>query len=378
MPRIALITRALAPYHKAVQEAFADALGPDSELRLFYPSSFVSVFSRSGTEPIGPNISTAWIDSIGLSGEVTRFLSKWRSEAFGTQLPSIDLWRKLREFDPDLVWVHELSPYTTAGMMLAKCMGKPMVMSSDVGCSNQHFFPRMVRLWHSLWGRFADGIIAATPAARIPLSGEGRPTVEAFHAADSRKWTPREKTSPNSPVTFVFTGRLIKRKGIDFFLSAAHELKTRGVKNWQIVLVGADPDGWAASLVKENGLNDCVRLTGQLESEGVQQELRQADVFVLPSREDTYAAVVHEAACLCLPLLVSKYAGASEALVEDGVNGYRLDPKNITDFADKLEMLCAPDLRQRMSRDSRATAETFSAHQRGPAIRSWMQEHWNV
>lgn len=27
------------------------------------------------------------------------------SEAFGTQLPSIDLWRKLREFDPDLVWV---------------------------------------------------------------------------------------------------------------------------------------------------------------------------------------------------------------------------------------------------------------------------------
>lgn len=136
-------------------------------------------------------------------------------------------------------------------------------------------------------------------------------------------------------------------------MAASRELKTRGVKNWQVVLVGADPDGWAASLVKENGLNDCVRLTGQSESEGVQQELRQADVFVLPSREDTYAAVVHEAACLCLPLLVSKYAGASEALVEDGVNGYRLDPKNITEFADKLEMLCAPDLRQRMSRDLR-------------------------
>ena len=101
-------------------------------------------------------------------------------------------------------------------------------------------------------------------------------------------------------------------------------------------------------------------------------------MFVLPSREDTYAAVVHEAACLGLPLLVSKYAGASEALVEDGVNGYRLDPKNITNFADKLEMLCAPDLRQRMCRESRATAETFSAHQRGPAIRSWMLEQWNV
>ena len=48
---------------------------------------------------------------------------------------------------------------------------------------------------------------------------------------------------------------------------------------------------------------------------------RTSDVFVLPTLQDTYAAVVHEAACLGLPLLVSKHAGAADDHVHHDVEG---------------------------------------------------------
>lgn len=379
MPRIAIVTRALAPYHRALQEAFAASLGEGSELRLFYPADVGSVFSHESTLPRGPNIQCEWIESFGLSGDATRFLVKWRSESFGTQLPSLDLWRKLRAFDPHLTWVHELSPYTLAGMMMSKWLGKPVVMSSEVGSRNRHLFPHSVRLWHQGWGQFADGVIACSPAAREPLGGRGKPVVEAYHAADSRHWLPSDHGSrANGPVTFIFTGRLIERKGIDLLMRAARELRIRKPDGWRVILAGSDPDDWAKNQVMKYELSDRVQFTGHLESDQLRAEMSRADVFVLPSRADTYAAVVHEAACLGLPLLISRHAGAADALVSEGENGFVIDPEVTSDFAEKMERLCDTNLRRRMATGSRQIAESHSAHIRGPAVREWMREHFSV
>ncbi len=54
---------------------------------------------------------------------------------------------------------------------------------------------------------------------------------------------------------------------------------------------------------------------------------RGADVFVLPTLEDTWGVVVLEAMVLGKPVLCSKWAGAAEIVV-DGENGYIFDPYN--------------------------------------------------
>lgn len=380
MSRIALVTRARAPYHKALQEAFAESLGGQSSLRLFYPKNSFCPFDENKTLPVGPNISTSWIDSTKINGGATAMLARYQTEAIGTQLPSRALWNAMREFNPDIVWVHEYSPYTLTGILFAKAHRIPVVVSSDVGVANRDSFPWIVRLWHRLWSHLADGVIACTPAARQPLCATPTPFVEAYHAADSRVFVPSVNGSAqkNGATNFVFVGRVIPVKGIDLLLAAAARLKQSGQSHWNLKLIGPDDDGYGAALVGQFGLKKEVQITGFKDGMALRDEFSSGDAFVIATRQDTYAAVVHEAACLGLPLIVSQHAGAADTLVREGVNGFKIDPADADAFAARMAVVCDKQTRAPMSRESRRIGEEFSAHRRGPAVWEWMQTNFAV
>ncbi len=378
--RIAIVTRARAPYHKALQEAFAESLGPDSTLRLFYPANSFNPFDETKTLPLGPNITTEWINSARVDGAATAMLARFRTEAIGTQLPSRALWKSLADYRPDLIWAHEFSPYTLASVLFAKRNRIPVVVSSDVGQSNRASFPWMVRLWHKLWGHLADGIIACTPAARRPLSGERIPVIEAYHAADSRKLTPSpaQNGQRDDTTTFVYVGRIIPVKGIDLLLAAAARLKQSGQTNWKMKFIGPDHQNLGATLIEKFQLQDHVHITGFKDGQALATEFASGDAFVIATRQDTYAAVVHEAACLGLPLIVSQHAGAAEALVRENQNGHVIDPEDTATFAARLKLMLRQETRTPMRAESRKTGEHFSAHIRATALRLWMKESFAI
>ena len=380
MTRVALVTRARAPYHKALQEAFAQSLATGSSLRVFYPKDSFCPFDEDKTIPAGANISTTWIDSTRLNGRATAILAHHRSEAIGTQLPSRVLWEALVAYEPDIVWVHEYSPYTLTGILFAKTRRIPVVVSSDVGMGNRDSFPWIVRMWHRLWGHLADGVIACTPSARQPLCGTPMPVVEAYHAADSRVFAPAAggHAQKNGTTHFVFVGRVIPVKGIDLLLAAAARLKEQGAAHWDLRLIGPDDDGYGAALIEKFDLKNEVRITGFKEGEALRREFGEGDAFVIATRQDTYAAVVHEAACLGLPLIVSQHAGSADALVREGVNGFKIDPTDVDLFADRMAVMCDKQKREPMARESRKTGDLFSAHRRGPAVWQWMQQSFAV
>lgn len=363
--RIAHVTRARAPYLRALQESFAGSLGEGGHLTVIWPKNEGSDFPDASTMPVGDNITVEKVP-VGLR------IGSYRN------FPSPALWQALAEAKPDLVWIHEFSPFTLGGLLFAKRHGIPVVVSTEIGRSNAFFFPWTVRLWHRHWGHFADGFIANCPAAREPLCDEKRLVIDAFHAVDSRQFVPMEKKPLPDLTTFVFVGHLIPRKGVDFLLDAAVELRRRGRKNFQLRLIGRDPERWAVDGVLERGLDHEVEMPGFLSGQRLQDAIRNADVFVLPTRRDTYAAVVHEAACLGLPLLISRHAGACEALVEEGVTGFGFLPENGHELVDKMEKLLDPELRVRMSAASRAAGDRLSAHRRGVALRAWMRAEFGV
>ena len=75
----------------------------------------------------------------------------------------------------------------------------------------------------------------------------------------------------------------------------------------------------------------------------------EADVFAFPTLDDPFGIVVLEAAAAGLPVVASPFGGATLDLIEDGRNGFVIDPNDIVGWARALIRLGEdPSLRQRL------------------------------
>jgi glycosyltransferase involved in cell wall biosynthesis len=84
---------------------------------------------------------------------------------------------------------------------------------------------------------------------------------------------------------------------------------------------------------------------------------READIFVLPTRADTYSMVCLEAMAMGLPVIISNVGGISDIVVE-GTTGFLVPPDDPAVLLDRLRRLLAdPRLRLRMGKEGRKRVE---------------------
>ena len=372
----AVITKARATYYKPLWEGFAAAQPPGARAMLVWPREHSSEHPVELTTPAHERIEVRdvacrWIRKSG--GGVMGAHHGGQSSA----LPSGEAWSALRRARPHGVIVHEFSPFTLTGLVYARLHRLPCVVMTEVGRDNAHLFSAKVRLWHSLWSRLVQGVIAACPSAHVPVSGRSLPSFAAYHAVDARAFLPVKKTRAlDDPVTFAFSGQLIHRKGLDLLFAAAARLRALTPQPFLLRIIGGGDDTWARGLARDAGVDDLTRCTGFLAGDAMKQALAAADVFVLPTRQDTYAVVAHEAACLGLPLLLSRHAGAAGVLVREGENGFVVDPADPDAFAARMLALLDHATRERMSATSRAIGEAHSAPLRGAALCQWLADQF--
>jgi len=372
-PTVAIINKAKSTFWRPLYEAFAKAQPEPWKTLLIWPESLVSEHPAESVTPRAANLEIQMVPFRTLSIPIWWRNRLYQAGSWQISLPTAAQWWILKPRNIRAILIHEYSLYTVQALIYAKLHRIPAIVSSDLGCRNGHYFSWLTRLWHSLWGRLADGIVACSPAAHQPLSKRAISTFSAYHAVDSRIYLPRERAnSAADPVVFAYLGQLIPRKGLDLLLRATARLRAEISGEFRVRLIGGGDQTWLRQLLAKLGLESHVELTGFLSGAAMREALGTADVFVLPTRQDTYAAVVHEAACLGLPLLVSQHAGAAEALVEEGRNGFVFDPNNLEQFVDRMSRLMSVATREPMRRASRRIGESHSAHERGKALWEWM------
>ena len=372
VPAVAVVTPCKATYFKPLYEAFANAQPAPWKTVMVWPDSHDSEHPEDLITPVAENLEIRRVDSKKLMPSTNPLLNpSWR-ERRRRFLPSRELWKTLEAISPRMILIQEYSPFSLYGLLFARWKGIPVATLTEVGQRNQQFFNVRTRLWHGLWSRFANGIVAACPTAHVPVSGVSLPSIAAYHAVDSRLYTPVDGRAEAGPVTFVYVGQLIPRKGLDLWIKAAAELKKRTSSAFKLRLVGGGDETWVRGLVEAAGLEDHVEWSGFLSGEALREAMRSADVFVLPSRKDTYAVVVHEAACLGLPLIISQHAGAAEGIVRENVNGHVIDPDNIEAFAGAMLSMMDSERRLNMGCAARSVGEAMSAHARGAELWEWM------
>lgn len=138
---------------------------------------------------------------------------------------------------------------------------------------------------------------------------------------------PKEK-----PLTVLTCANLIKRKNIDKLI-----LSINSLEGFELTVIGSGKE-----LKRLKRMSDSnIKFLGQLPNEKVLEEMQKADVFVLPSVNETFGMVYLEAmASGCIT--VGTINDGVDGIIKDGENGFLCEPTydGIKDTLLKIKALC--------------------------------------
>lgn len=168
-----------------------------------------------------------------------------------------------------------------------------------------------------------------------------------YHGLDISQFTftLSRKHEAGEPV-ILSVARLVEKKGLEDLITAADILGRRG-RAFKVEIIGSGPlRNSLKGQVQRLGLTDRVRLTGAQAHDVVCLAYRRASVFVLPcvvaanGDRDGIPNVLLEAMASGVPVVSTPVSGIPE-VIESGVNGLLVAPRDARSLADAIERLLA-------------------------------------
>jgi len=122
----------------------------------------------------------------------------------------------------------------------------------------------------------------------------------------------QKRSIENSDVSLFrisFVGQLIKRKGVDTLLKSLVHLTDC---KWELDVVGDGPERKnLENLAAQLKIDANMHWHGSIANKAVREVLQQSHLFVLPSLDDGWGAVVNEALIAGVPVVVTRSSGSS-------------------------------------------------------------------
>jgi glycosyltransferase involved in cell wall biosynthesis/GT2 family glycosyltransferase len=177
---------------------------------------------------------------------------------------------------------------------------------------------------------------------------------------------------PPGMLRVVFVGRLEERKGIDVFLEAIREVLP-DYPNVHVDIVGNDRIPGPGDVTyraafeadaRVRPIHARVAFHGEVPDEVLRGFYRACDVFVAPSRYESFGLILVEAMIFSRPVIGCKAGGMVE-IVEHGVSGMLAEPGDVSSLTSCLrQLLDDPSLRARLGEAGRARYEQFFSAKR--------------
>lgn len=148
---------------------------------------------------------------------------------------------------------------------------------------------------------------------------------------DTELFSPARRDRTDSQFTIGFVGRLSPEKDVRLLFDLERALIRDGLTNFRFLIVGQGSE----ELYLRANLQSA-EFTGVLKGEALARAYANMDVFVFPSRTDTYGNVVLEALASGVPAVVSDQGGP-RFIIRQGETGFIAS--NLADFENRVLML---------------------------------------
>ncbi|MBN1539320.1 MAG: glycosyltransferase, partial [Candidatus Thermoplasmatota archaeon] len=163
--------------------------------------------------------------------------------------------------------------------------------------------------------------------------------------------------------TILFVGRFVEKKGIRYLIEACSILKERGM-DFRLLLVGDGPlRNDYGRRIRKCGIEDRTLIKGPVPQQDILEELKKADVFVLPSvvvkngDRDILPNSLKEAMAMKVPVITTDISGIGE-LVEDGRTGLLIRPGSPMDIVEAVQKVISdPEMMNGMVEEGRKKIE---------------------
>jgi glycosyltransferase involved in cell wall biosynthesis len=192
--------------------------------------------------------------------------------------------------------------------------------------------------------QLANLIVVLSEKAADTFRGRGFPEEKLFYlprGVDVDRFKPGQR-----PTKFraIFSGALIKRKGIHHLLEAWHRLNLQEAELWLVGSVHEEAKPYLKQFWRDN-----IKTVGFVRDP--ENYLNQGTVYVFPSQWEGSAKVVYEAAACGLPIITTREAGD---VVRDGVEGIIVQPRDVDAIVAALEHLYRhPEIVERLGNAAR-------------------------
>jgi len=268
--------------------------------------------------------------------------------------------RLARSWEFDLIDAHYFYPDGVAAALLARELGKPLVITArgtDINLIPRHAVPRAQILWAA---RRADGLVSVCAALKERLTQLGvaaerirvlRNGIDLTLFRPGDRAAARRALGLTGPV-ILSVGLLIERKGHHLIIAALARLP--GVT---LLIAGDGPERAALGrLAAKTGVAERVRFLGQIPHESLPRIYCAADALVLASSREGWANVLLEAMASGTPVAATDIWGTREVVCAPEA-GVLIASRDATAIASAVEtLLAAPPARA----STRAYAERFS------------------
>lgn len=182
----------------------------------------------------------------------------------------------------------------------------------------------------------------------------------AHLGVDMAKFRPSVEPRAERPFRVLFVGQLTQRKGLSHLCRA---FALADIPNSELRLVGR-PVGTQAPWAEFKNVSHTPAVPHAL----LPRIYHDADVFVLPSLIEGFPQTGLEAMASGLPVIVSEHTFGDD-VITDGVNGFVVSIRDPEAIAARLrELHDDPNLRRKMGRSARSTAETFTWKAYGDSV----------
>jgi UDP-glucose:(heptosyl)LPS alpha-1,3-glucosyltransferase len=197
------------------------------------------------------------------------------------------------------------------------------------------------------------------PAARIDV---------VYNGVDLKRFRPANRAAYRSPVRaeinvaeddllLLLVAHNFRLKGVEILVKALAELEAAGHANVKGLVVGGQSPVAYEDLAQKLGVSE--RIIFHEAADDIERYYAAADIYLHPTFYDPMSLVVLEALASGLPVITTRYNGASEIMTE-GLQGFTVpEPRDIGAIVSAVETLLDAGRRRDMSAAARSLAEEF-------------------